>query len=99
MASYLGLPQRIVTKPSSPALWPAQKATDEIPVEYEILDLILFYLFDAKLSPDEIAAKLQISRKIIDDVIRRNRATAHKRSFPPNMLSPFSSNLELNSSL
>ncbi|MGQ9515041.1 MAG: NAD+ synthase [Thermoproteota archaeon] len=101
MASYLGLPENIVTKPSSPALWPGQKATDEIPVDYGVLDLILYYLFDAKLSPDEVAAELQTPRNIVDDVIRRNRATAHKRSYPPSMLSPFPSPspMDLSSSL
>ncbi|MBO3804216.1 MAG: NAD(+) synthase, partial [Candidatus Brockarchaeota archaeon] len=85
MAEQLGLPQSIANKPSSPALWPGQKAEDEIPVGYEVLDLILYGLFDAKLPSEEVAAQLGISPSVVEEVVRRNKGTAHKRSHPLSM--------------
>jgi NAD+ synthase len=51
LGAHLGLPERIVTKPSSPQLWPGHLATDEIPLGYEKLDLVLHLLFDLKPPP------------------------------------------------
>lgn len=55
LGAHLGLPQRVVTKPASPQLWPGHKATDELPLAYEQLDPVLYGLFEAKLSPKEVA--------------------------------------------
>jgi NAD+ synthase len=83
LGAYLGLPKSVVTKPSSPQLWPGHKAVDEIPIEYERLDPVLVALFDEGLPPQEVAKKTGVTMKVIQDVIKRFDASAHKRSYPP----------------
>ena len=79
----LGVPESIVTKPSSPNLWKGQKATDEIPIEYETLDRILKLLYDSGLPPLAVSRETGVSNSVIDKVIKMNRASQHKRSYPP----------------
>ncbi len=79
----LGVPDSIVTKPSSPNLWKEHKATDEIPAEYETLDEILSLLYDENLGPGEVSKRTGASLSVVDEVIRRNLNSRHKRSYPP----------------
>jgi len=83
LGAHLGLPKSVVTKPSSPQLWPGHKAVDEIPLEYERLDHVLVGLFDERLPPKEVAKKTGVDLKVIQDVVRRHKASAHKRTYPP----------------
>jgi NAD+ synthase len=83
LGAHLGLPEHVVRKPSSPQLWPGHKAVDEIPVEYERLDLVLAALFDEKLPPAEVAKKTGVDLKVVEDVVKRHRNSAHKRAYPP----------------
>lgn len=82
LGSYLGLPERIVKKPSSPRLWPGHIAEAEIGLSYEILDKILYGLIDLKLKEEEIASSLNIPIKIILDVKDRIFKNEHKRRGP-----------------
>jgi NAD+ synthase len=83
LANWLGIPERIAFKPSSPQLYAGHKITDELPVDYEILDRILVGLFEYKLKPSEIAEKLKIPEDVVFSVIKRYRSTSHKRRLPP----------------
>ncbi|MGQ9468309.1 MAG: NAD(+) synthase [Nitrososphaerales archaeon] len=85
LGKYLGLPENIVSKPSSPQLWKGQRAIDEIPVDYKTLDLILYAMFDLKMSDDEIASELNIPLEIVQEVKRRYDESMHKRVFPPKL--------------
>ncbi|MEM3436942.1 MAG: NAD+ synthase [Nitrososphaerales archaeon] len=85
LGKYLGLPENIISKPSSPRLWKGQKATDEIPIDYDILDLILYAMFDLKMRDSEIALKLNIPLKIVQEVQRRYNESIHKRTYPPSI--------------
>src|SRR2546430_10797352 len=49
LGSFLNVPREIVEKPSSPNLWEGHKATDEIPLDYNVLDEVLVCLFDLKM--------------------------------------------------
>ncbi|NWG09640.1 MAG: NAD(+) synthase [Nitrososphaerales archaeon] len=83
LGEYLGLPKSIVSKTPSPQLWRGQKATDEIPVGYDTLDLILYALLDLKIGREEIASRLKIPPRIVQEVERRYRMSIHKRAYPP----------------
>ncbi len=83
LGAHLGLPPKVVSKPSSPQLWPGHKAVDEIPIAYEAMDPVLVALFDEKLPAKEAAKKTGVDIKIIQDILRRHKASAHKRSYPP----------------
>jgi len=83
LGGHLGLPSQILNKPSSPNLWDGHKATDEIPMDYDLLDLALVSLFDLKMQPREAAGVLGIDVEKVEEIIRLSNASAHKRTYPP----------------
>ncbi|MEM3506168.1 MAG: NAD+ synthase [Candidatus Bathyarchaeia archaeon] len=83
LAEYLGIPQKIAHKPSSPQLYPGHRVTDELPIDYEKLDLILFWLFDKKLSKNQVSLLTGIDENIINEIVHRFGRTKHKRNYPP----------------
>ena len=78
LAHHIGIPKEIVTKPSSPALWPGHLAEDELGIKYEQLDLILYGL-EHFMPTNEIAQQLGLERKLVDNVKSRWLSTEHKR--------------------
>lgn len=84
----LGLPERVVNKPASPQLWPGQTAAQELPADYDRLDPLLYYLFDAKLSPTAAAKKAGVGADIARAVMKLHLSSAHKRRTPP-MVKPW----------
>lgn len=82
LGAYLELPKKVVEKPSSPQLWKGQKATDEIPIDYPVLDLILYGIFDAKMSHPEIARQLNVPLDLVKKVEILFISSAHKRMYP-----------------
>jgi hypothetical protein len=85
LGAHLGLPKTIVDKPASPQLWPGQKATDEIPAEYEKLDVVLHYMFDLKAKPREAAAKAGVPVNVAEKALEMHKRTGHKRSVAPSL--------------
>jgi NAD+ synthase len=83
LGRHLGLPSQILNKPSSPNLWEGHKATDEIPLDYSILDLALVSLFDLKIQPKEVSVTLGIDEEKLEEIRRLYNASAHKRTYPP----------------
>ncbi|HIQ29671.1 MAG TPA: NAD+ synthase [Candidatus Caldiarchaeum subterraneum] len=83
LATYLGIPERIAYKPSSPQLYPGHRAVDEIPADYEQLDIILYLLFDKQKKAEEVARETGFSLELVHEVIRRYESSHHKRSLPP----------------
>ncbi|MEM4189607.1 MAG: NAD+ synthase [Candidatus Caldarchaeum sp.] len=81
LSKDLGLPDSIAFKPSSPQLYPGHKAVDELPADYEVIDPILYALFDKKMSVDQVEA-LGVDRRLAEAVIERYKRSIHKRSLP-----------------
>lgn len=92
LGKFLELSQDIITKPSSPQLWSGQKAIDEIPVDYDILDLILYYILEKKMEFEEVASKLKINIEVIQEVYKCHIKTMHKRKKPPIVSNFFKKN-------
>jgi NAD+ synthase len=86
LAEYLGIPKKIVYKPSSPQLYPGHKAQDEIPLTYETLDLILIGLFDQELPPKQVSQLTGISLDVINEIILLHSKSEHKRTCPRAMV-------------
>ena len=82
LGKRIGLPERIVTKPSSPNLWKGHKATDELPADYEILDPIMSLIFDQGCGPLEVSKRTGAPMSLIDEIIHKNLISRHKRSYP-----------------
>jgi len=57
LASEIGLPPQIISKPPSADLWAGQTDEGEIGISYETLDQVLYLLADQRLSPAEAAAE------------------------------------------
>ncbi len=83
IAHWLGIPERIIKKPSSPRLWPGHLAEKELGMKYEDIDLILYGLFDLGLTKEELSEVTGISTELIERVITLHRRSRHKRGFPP----------------
>jgi len=83
LAKYIGVPEKIAYKPSSPQLYPGHKVTDEIPIDYDKLDLVLVGLFDYKITPTEVSKATGIPLQAVTEVQDRYERTEHKRVTPP----------------
>ncbi|MEM1514651.1 MAG: NAD+ synthase [Candidatus Bathyarchaeia archaeon] len=82
LAAYLGLPERIVRKPSSPQLYPGHKISDELPVDYPIIDKILIGLLERNLTCLEVSRILGIPKETAENILLRHKRSAHKRLNP-----------------
>ncbi len=85
LGAHLGVPGRVVEKPASPQLWPGHKATDELPADYDKLDIALHHLFDLKTGVDEAAAGAGLPVSAVEKALEMHRRTAHKRALPPSL--------------
>jgi len=85
LAQFVGLSTKVALKPSSPQLYPGHQATDEIPLNYDDLDRVLFGLFEQKLTPQEISSLIGRPIETIEEIMQRFNATKHKRKAPPTI--------------
>ena len=79
IAKYLGVPDNIISKKSSPHLWEDHEADEELGVSYEEIDSILYCLVEKKLSVDETVKITQIEKSTIEKIYELNRNSEHKR--------------------
>ena len=82
IAKYLGVPENVISKKSSPHLWKEHEAEKELGVPYEKIDSILYCLLDKKLTIDETAKITQIDKSIIEKINQLMINSEHKRSLP-----------------
>lgn len=85
LGAHLGLAKRIVEKPASPQLWPGHMATDEIPADYDKLDIVLHQLFDRKRSVREAAIAAGLPDSVVKKTVEMHEKSEHKRSLPPSL--------------
>ncbi len=83
-ARWLGLPDRIAYKPSSPQLYPGHKLLDELPADYDILDPIMYALFDLRISKDRVVEEFNYPKGLVDFVVDRYLKNKHKRERIPS---------------
>lgn len=82
LAKYLGLPEKIVFKPSSPRLWPGQTAENELGLKYEEIDLILYSILELKLKPSQVPEIINVEKWKVDKVLKLLTTNEHKRKLP-----------------
>jgi NAD+ synthase len=78
LAEHIGVPEEIIAKPPTPALWPGQTAEGELGLKYEDLDLILYGL-EHFMKEAEIAEQLSIEEGAVRKVKQRWLDAEHKR--------------------
>lgn len=83
LASHLGVPAHIASKPSSPRLWTGQLAEEELGIKYDTIDPILHGLVDLKMSREEVAKELGVPLDAVNKVQDMIKRTEHKRQLPP----------------
>ena len=79
IAKYLGVPEKVIVKKSSPHLWKDHEAEEELGVSYEEIDSILYCLFEKKMSIDDTERTNQIDKKIIEKINQLHINSEHKR--------------------
>ena len=79
IAKYLGVPENVITKKSSPHLWKDHEAENELGVSYEEVDSILYCLFEKKLSAAETQELTGIEISTIEKIQELNKNSEHKR--------------------
>ncbi|WP_069807993.1 NAD+ synthase [Vulcanisaeta thermophila] len=82
LGKYLGLPDNIAFKPSSPRLWEDQTAEGELGFKYEDVDVILAALVDYRMTPEQAAEATGKPLDLVRLVWRRVLNTEHKRRTP-----------------
>lgn len=81
LAHHISIPNEIVIKPASPALWPGQLAEKELGIKYETLDLILYGL-EHFMKIEEIAQQLDVEKEQVSKIKCRWLSMEHKRRMP-----------------
>ena len=79
MAKFLGVPDSVIAKKSSPQLWKEHIAEDEIGASYDEIDSILYCTFDKKMTIEETVKTTQIEKKIVDKIYQLYKNSQHKR--------------------
>ena len=85
IAKELGLPNNIITKKSSPNLWPNHVAESEIGATYDEIDCILYCIIDKKLSVDETVSQTKIVSETVEKIYQLYKKSEHKRITPEHL--------------
>lgn len=81
LSVYLGVPERVITKPPSGDLWENQTDEKELGFTYEEVDPLLYYLVDLRYSKEQLIAQgFEVS--LIEKVKRRIERNHYKRWMP-----------------
>ena len=82
IAKYLGIPEDIISKKSSPYLWQDHDAESELGASYEEIDSILYCMLEKKYDIEKICNVTQINKEIIKKIFELNKNSEHKRKMP-----------------
>lgn len=82
LARHLGVLECVCSKPPSPGLVPGQNAKAELGADYNVIDQVLFYSIDKGFSRARVAALSGTSGKFVTQILKRVKATEHKRNQP-----------------
>ncbi|RNJ80648.1 MAG: NAD+ synthase [Nitrosopumilus sp. B06] len=80
IARHLGVPDRVISKKSSPHLWENHDAEGEIGMSYEEVDSILYCKNEKKIKVEETAQILGIDAQKVSSVWKMCADSAHKRT-------------------
>jgi NAD+ synthase len=82
LATTLGIPKAIISKPPSADLWSGQTDEGELGFTYDEVDKLLFLLVDQRYRPEE-CVEAGFSDKFVMQVHERIRRNQFKRILPP----------------
>jgi NAD+ synthase len=82
LTEFIDLPSFLLTKPPSAGLWPGQTDEDELGVTFDVLDTVLFMLYEQKKDEQEILS-YGVSEEDLNRVKQLVRQSEHKRASIP----------------
>ncbi len=77
---YLGLPIEVTSRPPTPDLWPGHTAEGELGITYDMIDQVLYYVFDEGLNEDEVSEVAGVPLEVVKRVMELHRKSEHKRA-------------------
>jgi NH3-dependent NAD+ synthetase len=83
MGEILGVSRQIISKESSPRLWAAQTAENELGLPYSVLDQVIQLHLEQRLDAIGISKELNIDSAKLEEVLSRIKRNEHKRMLPP----------------
>lgn len=81
LGKFLGVPEKILSKKSSPELMEGHLAEKELGADYETLDRIMRLHFEENLSPAQIVLK-GFTKELVEGIFERMKVNAHKGRMP-----------------
>jgi len=81
LARHIRLPGEVIEKAPSADLWEGQSDEDELGFSYAVVDVLLYYLVDARCTRAELRA-MGFEDAFVDDIGRRVRDSQYKRRPP-----------------
>lgn len=82
LSEFLNVAEEIINKPPRAGLWAGQTDEDEIGMDYNLLDRILYLYTEKDETNAEIARKLDISADDVDMIIDKIGRSEHKSRVP-----------------
>jgi NAD+ synthase len=83
LASHLGVPEDLVTKPPSAEMWEGQTDEEEMGLDYDTLDAILALQVDGPFSKSATVETLGVPESAVERVVELVEQSQHKREMPP----------------
>lgn len=80
LGMYLGLPTEVINRAPTPDLWPGHTAEGELGLSYDVIDEVLYWVFDEGLDPGEVPRRAGVSRVAVEKVMDMFRKSEHKRN-------------------
>lgn len=78
-AKYLRLPPEVISRPPTPDLWPGHTAEGELGLTYDLIDEVLYRVFDEGIPPEKVPEISGIPRQVVEKVMELHRRSEHKR--------------------
>lgn len=82
LAVHLGVPEDIIAKPPRAGLWNNQTDEDEIGMNYDNLDKILYLYTEKNLDSEKIADETDIPLSDVEKIVKRVENNKHKTKVP-----------------
>ena len=82
LAKYLKIPQEIINKTPTAALWDGQTTEGELGIKYDIIDKTLLAI-NKGYTKRQIIQELAIEEAIYEKIDRMIKKSEHKRNIPP----------------
>jgi len=79
IAKHLEIDEEIISKKSSPHLWPNHEAEHEIGAEYEEIDVILYCILELKLPIEEVIKVSEMGEEKVQKIYQLYKKSRHKR--------------------